>query len=81
MDRNEVVPEKDNMSLPEEQLLIVSLNIKECILENIIKLSEIREKKSESPLVSNQEVLDEMIQNLENLIKNIEKKQQLSLKS
>jgi len=49
-------------------------------LENVINLNEIREQKTEVPQLSNQEVLDEMILNLENLIKNIEKKQQLSSK-
>ena len=47
-------------------------------MENLINLNQIREKKAALSQRSNQEVLDEMIQNLENLIQNIEKKQQLS---
>ena len=47
-------------------------------MENLINLNQITEKKAALSQRSNQEVLDEMIQNLENLIQNIEKKQQLS---
>ena len=44
-------------------------------------LRMIRGKKAENIKLTNQDVLDEMIQNLEILIQNIEKKQQLSIDS
>tara|TARA_B100000925_G_scaffold291479_1_gene279678 strand:+ start:3584 stop:3736 length:153 start_codon:yes stop_codon:yes gene_type:complete len=50
-------------------------------LENVININEAREKKAENIKLTNQDVLDEMIQNLEILIENIEKKQQLSIDS
>lgn len=50
-------------------------------MENVININEARGKKAENIKLTNQDVLDEMIQNLEILIQNIEKKQQLSIDS
>ena len=47
-------------------------------MSNVINLSQKRNEKKHSLQLSNQEILQEMIQNLEGLIEKIEKKQELT---
>lgn len=47
-------------------------------MSNVINLSKKRDEKKVTLNLSNQEILQEMIQNLEGLIEKIEQKQELS---
>tara|TARA_B100000927_G_C16200043_1_gene363140 strand:+ start:408 stop:560 length:153 start_codon:yes stop_codon:yes gene_type:complete len=47
-------------------------------MSNVINLSKKRDEKKLTLNLSNQEILQEMIQNLEGLIEKIEQKQELS---